>query len=333
MKRRRRDPVEEAKQEPAASTVKVEPVVVESEKETKPEPVPAEDNSEDLPDTEPKSESESQPKEQPTSSSPAAAKETTDDAVISSSSEPKETAEDSPAEAKTADEAMEVDTVEPVVEASTVIEVSETPCAKKEAYQCTEKEEEKMEDTSKEVPAAEPEKASATEEDEQMDSAAVAPSQSKSDGDVTEGMNTSSEELIITLAKEGDAAEKEENVTDSASETNNTTTTVSIFRCFRQDRLTRGGQTAGAAIVGTPEAQWKARYLMREEGFVSGTDDVRLTMEILVPSAQVGRIIGKGGQNVRELQRVTGSIIKQPEHTATRPHVTCRKNNGLHTNW
>lgn len=29
---------------------------------------------------------------------------------------------------------------------------------------------------------------------------------------------------------------------------------------------------------------------------------------------QVGRIIGKGGQNVRELQRVTGSIIKLPEH-------------------
>uniref|UniRef100_A0A2M4A6Q3 Putative igf2 mrna binding protein n=1 Tax=Anopheles triannulatus TaxID=58253 RepID=A0A2M4A6Q3_9DIPT len=76
-------------------------------------------------------------------------------------------------------------------------------------------------------------------------------------------------------------------------------------------------------IIGTPEAQWKAQYLifekMREEGFVSGTDDVRLTVEIFVPSAQVGRIIGKGGQNVRELQRVTGSIIKLPEHTANTP--------------
>ncbi|XP_058174761.1 insulin-like growth factor 2 mRNA-binding protein 1 [Anopheles ziemanni] len=76
-------------------------------------------------------------------------------------------------------------------------------------------------------------------------------------------------------------------------------------------------------IIGTPEAQWKAQYLifekMREEGFVSGTDDVRLTVEIFVPSAQVGRIIGKGGQNVRELQRVTGSIIKLPEHTASTP--------------
>lgn len=44
-------------------------------------------------------------------------------------------------------------------------------------------------------------------------------------------------------------------------------------------------------IIGSPEAQWKAQYLifekMREEGFVTGTDDVRLTVEILVPSSQV----------------------------------------------
>lgn len=33
----------------------------------------------------------------------------------------------------------------------------------------------------------------------------------------------------------------------------------------------------------------------------------------------MGRIIGKGGQNVRELQRVTGSIIKLPEHNADPP--------------
>ena len=39
----------------------------------------------------------------------------------------------------------------------------------------------------------------------------------------------------------------------------------------------------------------------------------------LTLSLKVGRIIGKGGQNVRELQRVTGSIIKLPEHTATTP--------------
>lgn len=44
-------------------------------------------------------------------------------------------------------------------------------------------------------------------------------------------------------------------------------------------------------IVGSPEAQWKAQYLifekMREEGFVTNTDDVRLTVEIMVASSQV----------------------------------------------
>ncbi len=91
-------------------------------------------------------------------------------------------------------------------------------------------------------------------------------------------------------------------------------------------------------ITGNPESQWKAQYLifekLREEGFFSrhhyhqgggGGDgsggpasqssggEVRLTAEILVPASQVGRIIGKGGANVRELQRATGAAIKLPE--------------------
>ncbi|XP_048504743.1 insulin-like growth factor 2 mRNA-binding protein 1 isoform X2 [Athalia rosae] len=78
-------------------------------------------------------------------------------------------------------------------------------------------------------------------------------------------------------------------------------------------------------IVGSPESQWKAQCLifekMREEGFVASTEDVRLTIGILVPSAQVGRIIGKGGQNVRDLQRVTGSVIKLSEQQATPPQA------------
>lgn len=88
-------------------------------------------------------------------------------------------------------------------------------------------------------------------------------------------------------------------------------------------------------ITGNPESQWKAQYLifekLREEGFFSrpssnpasaasghhppaaAADEVRLTVEILVPASQVGRIIGKGGANVRELQKVTGASIKLPE--------------------
>lgn len=84
-----------------------------------------------------------------------------------------------------------------------------------------------------------------------------------------------------------------------------------------QQQQTTAQPERKVTIVGSPEAQWKAQYLifekMREEGFMSGSDDVRLTVEIVVASSQVGRIIGKGGQNVRELQRVTGSLIKLPE--------------------
>ena len=35
---------------------------------------------------------------------------------------------------------------------------------------------------------------------------------------------------------------------------------------------------------------------------------------------QVGRIIGKGGTNVREMQRITGAVIKLPEQVCH-----CRK--------
>lgn len=65
------------------------------------------------------------------------------------------------------------------------------------------------------------------------------------------------------------------------------------------------------------QAQYLIFEKMREEGFMPAGEDVRLTVELLVPSSQVGRIIGKGGQNVRELQRTTSSIIKLPEQGAT----------------
>ena len=61
---------------------------------------------------------------------------------------------------------------------------------------------------------------------------------------------------------------------------------------------------------------FKAQYLiyekLREEGFMTGLE-VRLTVEIMAPTSQVGRIIGKGGANVRELQRLTNAMIKLPE--------------------
>ena len=47
----------------------------------------------------------------------------------------------------------------------------------------------------------------------------------------------------------------------------------------------------------------------------AGPQESHLKVEIFVPSNQVGRIIGKGGQTVRELQRQTRAIIKLPEES------------------
>ena len=88
----------------------------------------------------------------------------------------------------------------------------------------------------------------------------------------------------------------------------------------QQQQQQQLGEDRRVTIVGNPESQWKAQYLihekLREESYtrgMGGGEDVRLTAEIMVPSTQVGRIIGKGGVNVRELQRLTGAIIKLPE--------------------
>jgi len=54
---------------------------------------------------------------------------------------------------------------------------------------------------------------------------------------------------------------------------------------------------------------------MKLEGF-AGYDDVRLKTAIKVPKAVVGRIIGKGGKTVKEIQHNTGVIIKLPNNAA-----------------
>ncbi len=59
---------------------------------------------------------------------------------------------------------------------------------------------------------------------------------------------------------------------------------------------------------------------LKLEGFNDPHDgDVTLTVEMFAPSSQVGRIIGKGGSNVRELQRLTGAMIKLPEQLSPPP--------------
>ncbi|CAF4323025.1 unnamed protein product, partial [Rotaria magnacalcarata] len=44
-----------------------------------------------------------------------------------------------------------------------------------------------------------------------------------------------------------------------------------------------------------------------------GEDLVRLRAEINVPTLLIGRLVGKGGHNVRQLQQSTGAFIKLPD--------------------
>lgn len=69
-------------------------------------------------------------------------------------------------------------------------------------------------------------------------------------------------------------------------------------------------------ISGTPEAQWKSQYYIYDKIFQEGyfgDDEVRLRAEILFPTSLIGRLIGKGGQNIRQIQQSTGAMIKLPE--------------------
>ena len=70
-------------------------------------------------------------------------------------------------------------------------------------------------------------------------------------------------------------------------------------------------------IVGTPEKQWKSQYYIyekiRQEKFASD-EDVKLKAELHVPANMIGRIIGKSGKNLQEIQKSTGATIMLPEN-------------------
>ena len=72
-------------------------------------------------------------------------------------------------------------------------------------------------------------------------------------------------------------------------------------------------------ISGTPEAQWNAQFYIfdkiKSEGFC-GNDEPRLMTEITVPKSKVGKIIGKGGRKVREIQQLSAAIVKLPEQVS-----------------
>ncbi|KAM9343338.1 insulin-like growth factor 2 mRNA-binding protein 2a isoform 1-T1 [Pholidichthys leucotaenia] len=69
-------------------------------------------------------------------------------------------------------------------------------------------------------------------------------------------------------------------------------------------------------ITGTPEAQFKAQGRifgkLKEENFFLPKEEVKLETQIKVPSIAAGRVIGKGGKTVNELQNLTSAEVIVP---------------------
>ncbi|KAK5890465.1 hypothetical protein CesoFtcFv8_013983 [Champsocephalus esox] len=69
-------------------------------------------------------------------------------------------------------------------------------------------------------------------------------------------------------------------------------------------------------ITGNAEAQFKAQGRifgkLKEENFFSAKEEVKLETHIKVPSTAAGRVIGKGGKTVNELQNLTSAEVIVP---------------------
>ncbi|XP_069389641.1 insulin-like growth factor 2 mRNA-binding protein 2a isoform X3 [Paralichthys olivaceus] len=69
-------------------------------------------------------------------------------------------------------------------------------------------------------------------------------------------------------------------------------------------------------ITGTPEAQFKAQGRifgkLKEENFFTAKEEVKLETHIKVPSTAAGRVIGKGGKTVNDLQNLTSAEVIVP---------------------
>ncbi|XP_075572284.1 insulin-like growth factor 2 mRNA-binding protein 2 isoform X2 [Pelecanus crispus] len=69
-------------------------------------------------------------------------------------------------------------------------------------------------------------------------------------------------------------------------------------------------------ITGPPEAQFKAQGRifgkLKEENFFNPKEEVKLEAHIKVPSFTAGRVIGKGGKTVNELQNLTSAEVIVP---------------------
>lgn len=93
---------------------------------------------------------------------------------------------------------------------------------------------------------------------------------------------------------------------------------IFLFPCKLQIAPAEGPDISERMVIitGPPEAQFKAQGRifgkLKEENFFNPKEEVKLEAHIRVPSSTAGRVIGKGGKTVNELQNLTSAEVIVP---------------------
>lgn len=128
------------------------------------------------------------------------------------------------------------------------------------------------------------------------------------------------EDETVTQAQDARSETKydsnhEENEVDSSLKDGRTQVTQSTSSIPRQNNsLDSQTVTRKVTIVGSPESVISAQYLIyRKVASESRKSDISLMVEIHVPSKLVGKIIGKGGATVKQIQKQSRATIRLPD--------------------
>jgi transcription antitermination factor NusA-like protein len=132
----------------------------------------------------------------------------------------------------------------------------------------------------------------------------------------TEEIDKGVKDVNEEAAKEGDSEELPNNKTvDPPVElsSNNCNETADAMESTSITSKYSDSNERCVAISGTDQQIYKAEFMIYQRVAETSTmffSEVALNTEVFVPTGIVGRIIGKNGQNVKELQRITNSIVK-----------------------
>ncbi|XP_062554513.1 microtubule-associated protein futsch-like isoform X2 [Armigeres subalbatus] len=232
------------------------------------------------------------------------------------------------------DEPMEVDS-EPVVGESSQVDASEPPCTKKEAYECTDKSEKESPEAKPQEPAVElasestsapvPEKESSQklpeQEVEKMDVDSAAPSQSKADLDVTESLNTTSEELIESLAKD-DTSTAADSQSDTAATVSEHNKNMDAGEATAEDSKVDASKTLDDSIecsLPTSSSDKMADRLKQRLDLISNgssTPNAAVSSSNVYNSTPIQKQFEISSENVSKISRHSDSHQTEEDHSA-----------------